>query len=274
VVARAIHDRSPRRSGPFVAINCAALVETLLESELFGYEKGAFTGAARTRPGKFESADGGTLFLDEIGDLSPALQAKILRVLQDRTFYRVGGTRPITVDARLLAATHRDLAQAIRESRFREDLYYRLSVVTIRVPPLRERLEDIPILVLHFLDRVRAKTRTRVRSVSEGALEVLKGYAWPGNVRELENVIERAAILTDGDRIEVGSLPEEIRNPRSQPESELPVNLEEAEKVCIARALRITGGKKGEAAKLLGISWPTLNKKLKDYGLESGGGQG
>ena len=268
VLARAIHDASPRRSGPFVPLNCAALVESLLESELFGHEKGAFTGAVRARPGRIETAEGGTLFLDEIGELSPAFQAKLLRVLQDRTFYRVGGTQLIRVDTRFVAATNRDLQAAIRESRFREDLYYRLSVVSIRIPPLRERPGDIPLLAHHFLERVRQRTKRAIRSISEGALESLRAYGWPGNVRELENVIERAAILADGESIDERALPAEIRTPSPAPPGELPVNLEEAEKVCIRRALELTGGKKGEAAKLLGISWPTLNKKIKKYGLD------
>ncbi len=269
VLARLIHTVSGRREGPFVALNCAALVETLLESELFGYEKGAFTGAQRARPGKFESAQGGTLFLDEIGELSPGFQSKLLRVLQERTFYRVGGTVPIRVDVRIVAATNQDLQKAIKEGRFREDLYYRIGVVTIAIPPLRDRKDDIPLLAHHFLERVRKRTKKIIRGIAAPALEALGRYAWPGNVRELENVIERAAILSDGTILEEKALPLEIRHPASAPPPEgFPVNLEEAEKMCVRRALEITGGKKGEAAKLLGVSWPTLNKKLRDYGLE------
>ncbi len=268
VLARAIHERSARPGGPFVALNCAAIVETLLESELFGYEKGAFTGAHRARPGKFEAAEGGTLFLDEIGELSPGFQAKLLRVLEDRTFFRVGGTVPIRVDVRVVAATNRDLQKAIRDSAFREDLYYRLAVVTIVIPPLRERRDDLPLLAHHFLESVRRRTKKSVRAISQEALEALARYPWPGNVRELENVIERAVILADGDTLEEKALPAEIREPRAAQPEETPIRLEDAEKGCIRRALEKTGGKKGEASKLLGISWPTLNKKIREYGLQ------
>ncbi len=263
LVARLVHDRSPRRGGPFVAINCAALVETLLESELFGHEKGAFTGAVKMTPGKFEIANGGTVFLDEIGELSPGLQAKLLRVLQEKTFYRVGGTRAITADARIVAATNRELARAVKEGKFREDLYYRLSVVAVTIPPLRARKADVATLARSFVERLGAKLKKPKLALSKRAVDALTSYSWPGNVRELENVLERAAILSD-DAIDSVMLPQgEARV------DEMPINLDAMEKICIERALRKTGGKKGEAAELLGISWPTLNKKIRDYGIGS-----
>ncbi len=266
--ARLVHDRSRRHAGPFVPINCAAITETLLESELFGYEKGAFTGAVKTQQGKFETAAGGTLFLDEIGELSQALQAKLLRFLQDRTYFRVGGAKPRSVDVRIVAATNRDLAKAMKGGQFREDLYYRLSVVTIAIPALRERREDVPVLARHLLDKIRVRLKKPVREFASDAMDALVKYAWPGNVRELENVIERASILSDGPKIELAMLPVEVRTPSAAPVGEMPIDLEEMEKICVRRALEKTGGKKGEAAQLLGISWPTLNKKLKDYGIE------
>ncbi len=266
--ARLVHDRSRRRTGPFATINCAAITETLLESELFGHEKGAFTGAVKTQPGKVETAAGGTLFLDEIGEISGALQAKLLRFLQDRSFFRVGGTKPRTVDARIVAATNRDLAKAIKAGQFREDLYYRLSVVALTIPPLRDRRADIPAIARHLLERARTRIGKPVREFAPAAMDALTAYAWPGNVRELENVVERAVILSDGASIEAAALPAEVRSPSSAPAGELPINLDEMEKLCVQRALQRTGGKKGEAAQLLGISWPTLNKKLKDYGIE------
>ncbi|MHC4606564.1 MAG: sigma 54-interacting transcriptional regulator [Planctomycetota bacterium] len=271
LVARRIHEASPRARGPFVAINCAALVETLLESELFGHEKGAFTGAVRRRKGKFESADGGTIFLDEIGDISPALQVKLLRVLQERRFFRVGGQQSVEVDVRIVAATNRELKQAIAEGRFREDLFYRLGVVTVTMPPLRQRRADIPLLVYHFLERVRERTKKAVTAAVPDAMDALVRYGWPGNVRELENVIERAVLLTDGNALALEALPAEIRGaeePEVVAEDGWPVRIEEAEKLCVMRALQQTGGKKGEAAKLLGVSWPTLNKKIRRFGLD------
>ena len=199
LVARAIHSNSPRAERPFVAINCAAITETLLESELFGHERGAFTGAIAQKKGRLETADGGTVLLDEIGELSPALQAKLLRVLQEREFERVGGTRSIAVDFRLVAATNRDLEQAIAAGTFRRDLYYRLNVVSLAVPPLRERPEDIPLLANHFARRHAANMKRRVTGVSPEALACLMAYDWPGNVRELENAIERAVVLGSTD---------------------------------------------------------------------------
>ncbi len=201
VFSHAIHRWSPRKDRPFVIVNCVALSESLLESELFGHEKGAFTGAHQAKRGKFELAHGGTVFLDEIGDMAPALQAKLLRVLQDHTFERVGGTRPLRADIRVIAATNRDLERAVREGRFREDLFYRLNVVTITLPPLRDRREDIPALAAHFVAKYAAETKRAVRGITKDAMARLAGHAWPGNVRELANVIERAVVLCGGDHI-------------------------------------------------------------------------
>jgi len=207
LVARSIHERSPRRTRPFVAVNCAALLETLLESELFGYEKGAFTGAAARKEGRFELADGGTLFLDEVADLSIVTQPKILRVLQEGEFERVGGTKTIRVDVRIVTATNQDLGHMVRDKRFREDLYYRLNVITVNVPPLRERREDIRVLAQHFLRVYAAKNNRRLDGLSDEAVRRLEAYAWPGNVRELENVIERGVVLARGSVIELTDLP-------------------------------------------------------------------
>jgi transcriptional regulator with GAF, ATPase, and Fis domain len=210
LIANGIHHGSPRRSRPFIKVNCAALPETLLESELFGYERGAFTGAVARKEGRFELADGGTLFLDEIGDLSPATQAKLLRVLQEGEFERLGGTRTLRVDVRLVAATHTDLAALVQDRRFREDLFYRLNVITIRIPPLRDRREDIPLLAQHFLRRFAAKNAKGIAGFTDEALDLLETYAWPGNVRELENVIERAVVLTRSSMISPADLPETL----------------------------------------------------------------
>ncbi|MGH7276939.1 MAG: sigma-54-dependent transcriptional regulator, partial [Candidatus Rokuibacteriota bacterium] len=217
LVARAIHERSARRKGPFVAVNCAALPETLLESELFGYEKGAFTGAAGRKEGRFELADGGTLFLDEVSDLSPVTQPKILRVLQEGEFERLGGTKTLRVDVRIVTATNQELAQMVKEKRFREDLYYRLNVITIRVPPLRERYEDVRVLAQHFLRIYAAKNGRKLEGFSAEAIERLEAYAWPGNVRELENLVERSVVLARKDRIDAEDLPEEIAGVKRAP---------------------------------------------------------
>lgn len=214
LIARAIHFNSPRREKPFISVSCSALPESLLESELFGHERGAFTGAYALRKGRFELADGGTLFLDEVGEMSPALQVKLLRVLQEMDFERVGGTRTIHVDARVVAATNRDLRCDVEQGRFREDLYYRLRVVQIEVPPLRERRDDIPLLVHHFLGKAAEANRVSVKRVSEQALNLLYQYEWTGNVRELENVVERAVILSSGEEISPQDLPDEIRQGR------------------------------------------------------------
>jgi DNA-binding NtrC family response regulator len=278
LVARAIHYRSDRMDKPLVPINCAAIPSDLLESELFGYEKGAFTGAHRTKIGRFEYANGGTLFLDEIGEMSPQLQVKLLRVLQEKSFERLGGVRPIQVDVRIIAATNRDLEKAIEEGKFREDLYYRLSVIPIRIPPLRERKEDIPLLVEHFLEKFNTEKGRSVSGVSPKAMEKLTEYSWPGNVRELENLIERLVVLKRTGTIEVEDLPEKIRfGPARDPLGaivlpEEGIRLEETihrlERELILQALRRTRGVKKEAAELLGMKRTTLIQKMKRNKIE------
>jgi two-component system, NtrC family, response regulator HydG len=266
LVARTIHERSGRRAGPFVAVNCAALPETLLESELFGYEKGAFTGAAGRKEGRFELANGGTLFLDEVADLSLVTQPKILRVLQEGEFERLGATRSIQVDVRILAATNQDLADMVKDKRFREDLYYRLNVITVRVPPLRERHEDIRVLAQHYLRVYAAKNGRKLEGFSNEALERLESYAWPGNVRELENLIERTVLLARKDRIDAEDLPEEVagvkRPPRDAILELVGTPLADIEQRLLDETLRITGGNKTQAAKLLGIDVRTVARKL------------
>ena len=266
LVARTIHERSGRRNGPFVAVNCAALPETLLESELFGYEKGAFTGAASRKEGRFELASSGTLFLDEVADLSLVTQPKILRVLQEGEFERLGGTRTIQVDVRIVAATNQDLSDMVKEKRFREDLYYRLNVITVRVPPLRERHEDIRLLAQHYLRVYAAKNGRKLEGFSNEALERLESYAWPGNVRELENLIERSVLLARKDRIDAEDLPEEVagvkRPPRDAILGLVGTPLAEIEQRLLDETLRITGGNKTQAAKLLGIDVRTVARKL------------
>ena len=266
LVAKTIHARSARRKGPFVAVNCAALPETLLESELFGYEKGAFTGAAGRKEGRFELADGGTLFLDEVADLSPVTQPKILRVLQEGEFERLGGTRTLRVDVRIVAATNQDLAQMVREKRFREDLYYRLNVITINVPPLRERREDIHVLAQHFLRMYAAKNNRKLEGFTDEALRRLEAYAWPGNVRELENVIERGVVLARSAQMDVADLPPEIAGATPLPEGVLSVRigtpLAEVEQRLLEETLRVTKGNKTLTARLLGIDPRTVSRKL------------
>jgi two-component system response regulator HydG len=266
LVARTIHQRSPRRSGPFVAVNCAALPETLLESELFGYERGAFTGAAGRKEGRFELADGGTLFLDEVADLSPVTQPKILRVLQEGEFERLGGTRTLRVDVRFVAATNQDLGQMVKDKRFREDLYYRLNVITITVPPLRERREDIRLLAQHFVRVYAAKNNRALEGLTDEALGRLEGYSWPGNVRELENVIERGVVLARGPLVDVADLPEEIAGATPLPEGVLSIRigtpLAEVEARLLEETLRVTGGNKTLTARLLGIDPRTVSRKL------------
>jgi two-component system, NtrC family, response regulator HydG len=266
--ASKIHERSARRRGPFVAVNCAALPEQLLESELFGFEKGAFTGAVARKEGRFELADGGTLFLDEVADLSPVTQPKILRVLQEGEFERLGGTKTIEVDVRVIAATNQDLAQLVREKekRFREDLYYRLNVITIRVPPLRERREDIRLLAQHFVSFYATKNNRKLEGLTEDALKRLEAYAWPGNVRELENVIERGVVLARGSVIDVTDLPEEVSGATPIPEGMLSIRigtpLAEVEQRLLDETLRITRGNKTLTARLLGIDPRTVSRKL------------
>jgi two-component system NtrC family response regulator len=274
LIARAIHFNSRRAAGPLVTLNCAALPEQLLESELFGHEKGAFTGAVAQRKGRFELADGGSIFLDEIGDLTPALQVKLLRVLQERQFERLGGTRTLTVDVRILAATHRNLEQAMRDGTFREDLYYRLNVVVIQIPPLRERREDIAALLDHFLLRFAAKNRREVTGITAAARDALLRYDYPGNVRELENVVERAVLLCRGRVIDLEDLPVVLRpDERGTAEAEprsLPALVESIERQAIRAALERHGGIQTQAAEELGISERVLRYKLRKYGLTGG----
>jgi DNA-binding NtrC family response regulator len=269
LVAHALHGLSPQSRGPFVAVHCAALSQNLLESELFGHEKGAFTGAAERRRGRFEMADGGTLFLDEIGEVDPRVQVKILRALEERAFERVGGQETLQVDVRLIAATNRDLRQLVEEGRFREDLFYRLYVVVIRIPPLRERAADIPLLVRHFLSALAAENAKKIEGITPDALDVLCGYSWPGNVRELRNTVEHMVVLSRGDKLTLRDIPAALRD-RAQPRAVAPGGegtLENMEKRMIAETLRSEGGSRTRAAEQLGISRRTLHRKLNEYGL-------
>jgi Nif-specific regulatory protein len=306
LVARAVHYNSDRRAGPFICVNCAALTESLLESELFGHEKGAFTGAVAQKAGKFEQSDGGTLFLDEIGEMHPDLQAKFLRVLEGQPFERVGGGKAITVDVRVVTATNRNLEQAVREGHFRSDLYYRLQVIEVRIPPLREHPEDIVLIAHHFLQRFARKARVRVRGFSREALDILQRHHWPGNVRELRNVVERAVILTDHDLL----LPEDITlshvelgpqrdPPPAEPAGERPTEpgpvgerssagaidvsaavtrilqdewtLDELDDRYIHAVLERWNWNKSQAARVLGIERTTLDRRLKRYGRQRPG---
>jgi two-component system response regulator HydG len=273
LVARAIHEQSPRIGGPFVVVNCAALPESILESELFGYEKGAFTGASQRKEGRIERAHLGTLFLDEVGELTPAVQAKLLRVLQEGEFERLGGTETLSVDFRLVAATNRDLETSVREQTFREDLYYRLNVIGIHLPPLRDRPEDILLVADHFARLYAEKNKKTVHGFTEEAREALIRYRWPGNVRELENVIERAIVLTKNSTIDMRDLPgpvqaggsggrEGIRRDGAKVVIPVGTKLEEVERVLIKETLKETGGDKSLAAQLLGIAARTIYRKL------------
>ena len=270
LVASALHHKSLRSSGPFVKVNCAALAETLLESELFGHERGAFTGADRRREGRFVQAHGGTLFLDEIGETSPAMQAKLLRVLQEHELQRVGGQETIRVDVRIIVATNRDLEEEVAAGRFREDLYYRLNVVELEVPPLRDRHGDIPLLATYFLHRFADKNNRAVSGITPECMDILNRYPWPGNVRELEHCIERGVILMRGDYLDVNALPLAVQRwaganePRETGE---PSTLKEAEKALILKTLEETGGNRSEAARRLQITRKTLLNKLKSYGI-------
>jgi DNA-binding NtrC family response regulator len=268
LMAQAIHQQSPRARGPFLAINCSGFQDQLLESELFGHERGAFTGATGLKQGLFEVAGQGTLFLDEVAEMSPAMQAKLLQVLDSRDFRRVGGTRVHRADVRIIAATNKDLAQEVQAACFREDLYYRLNVVSLAIPPLRERKEDIPLLIEHFLKQF-GTSYTR-KTLSPEALQLLTDYAWPGNVRELGNLVERLVILTPGDLIGPEDLPPAFRASQGAPPlpPRGPVSLAEMERAHVARILAETGGRKLQAARLLGIDIKTLNKKIKDYRIE------
>ena len=281
--ARALHALSGRAAGPFIAINCAAIPDTLLEAELFGYEKGAFTGATQRKPGRFELAQRGTLFLDEVGELPLALQAKLLRAIETKRFERLGGTSTIQVDVRLVAATNRGLRQAVASRQFREDLYFRLSVFPVMIPPLRDRPEDIPLLARHFVERTCSELGRKPLAITERATEMLSGYAWPGNVRELQNALERAVILAEGDTIQPGHL--NLVNhlvsatPATDPWDAVNLDgslaeasarvLAEVERRKIQRALKDAGGDKGRAADLLQIGYKTLLAKMRDLGLES-----
>lgn len=273
LIAKAIHYNSYRRDNPMVVINCGAIPEELLESELFGHEKGAFTGAHKMRVGRFELANGGTIFLDEIGDMSPNLQVKLLRVLQEQKFERVGGTRTLEIDVRIIAATNKNLINAVNQGTFRQDLYYRLNVIPIRVPPLRHRKSDIPLLIDFFLKRIDPRKRNGISGFSSEATDVLAAYDWPGNVRELENMVERMSILANGDKVDMEDIPESIKGKAGRVESievTIPKDgivfdqaVEEYEKKLILEALNETNWVKTKAAKLLNINRTTLIEKMK-----------
>ena len=271
LIARTIVARSERAGRAFLAVNCGAFQDELLESELFGHEKGAFTGAVSQKHGLFEVADGGTLFLDEVGEMSTAMQAKLLRVLEDGEIRRVGGTRVLKVNVRVLAATNKDLAQEVEGGRFRKDLFYRLNVLSLGLPPLRERPEDIPLLIAHFMGRQAG--RRPPKRLSEEVLALLIRYAWPGNVRELENLVERLVVFSEGEVIEAADLPPAIRTPAPAPPSAAagplePQSLKEVERLHIAKILAQTGGNKSRAARVLGIDVKTLASKIRAYGLD------
>ncbi|MFO0692144.1 MAG: sigma-54 dependent transcriptional regulator [Polyangiales bacterium] len=272
LIAAAIHHNSPRKPKPFIRLNCAALAESLLESELFGHEKGSFTGAAGRREGRFKQADGGTLFLDEISEVPLAVQVKLLRFLQERQFERVGGNETLTVDVRIVAATNRDLKQCVAAGTFREDLYYRLNVVTLEVPPLRARKSDIPVLAHHFLRKYAEENGVEVEGFTDGALRSLLAYPWPGNVRELENAIERAVVLTEGKLIQEEHLP---TTSGQKVQSDLGllipgITMAELERMAIEQTLAAVAGSTAKAAEILGISRRTIQYRLKEWALESG----
>jgi len=270
LAARMLHDLSPRAAGPFVPVNCAAIPETILESELFGYEKGAFTGATARKEGRFERAHGGTLFLDEVGEMPAGLQVKLLRFLQDGLVERLGGTQPVQVDARIVAASNKDLAAEVKAGRFRDDLYYRLHVVSVRMPPLRERAEDVPLLASAFLRRLAEKNEKTLSGFTPAAMAALEAFGWPGNVRELEHAVEHAVVLCRGEAIDVGDLPEAVRAASPRPAGaaagtiSLPVGtpMEEVERIVIRETLRHTRGDKNLAARILGIAARTIYRKL------------
>ena len=266
LIARAIHMLSLRKEKPFVVANCSAYVETLLESELFGHEKGSFTGAIRRKKGRFELTDGGTIFLDEIGEITPPSQLLLLRVLQEKKFERVGGEETIGVDVRIIAATNRDLNKEMMEGRFREDLYYRLNVIPLIVPPLRERKDDIPLLAKHFLDISSSSNKKAIRGFSEGVMQIILSYNWPGNVRELQNVVEHAVILAKGEIITENDLPQNLRGTISRAEGQT-MSLKETEKNLILRVLKDMRRNKYQAAKKLGITRSTLYGKMRKHGI-------
>ena len=268
LLARAVHAESPRSAAPFVAVSCAALTETLLESELFGHEKGAFTGAAQRRRGTFETAQGGTLFLDEIGDISPKLQVDLLRVLETRKFCRVGGNEPVTVDVRIIAATNKDLQKAVASGEFRDDLFYRLNVIPITLPPLRDRREDIPLLVDHFLDQMSAELGRKTDGISRDAMAMLMSYPFPGNVRELRNIVERAMVCASGPILQVADFGiADAAAPAA------PASLEDVERRHITAILEHCGGNVSQAARILEIDRVTLYNKIKKYGLREPAGK-
>ena len=266
ILARALHELSPRREHDFIAINCAAIPDTLLESELFGYERGAFTGASKQTKGKLEFANNGTLFLDEIGDLPSSLQAKLLRFLQERVIERVGGREEIAVDTRVICATHQDLSAQIRDARFREDLYYRISEVSVLIPPLRDRLGDTVLIARALLAQMADMHRGRIKDFSDGAVKAMQGYGWPGNVRELENRVKRAVIMADGRYIEPGDLELEALGETRMPT--LKECREEAEASAIRRALAVADGQVNRASELLGVSRPTVYHLMKKYDIQ------
>ena len=268
LIAAAIHYHSPRKDQRFLALNCAALSETLLESQLFGHIKGAFTGAVQAQKGLLEETDQGTLFLDEVGELSPALQAKLLRVLQEGEFIPVGANKSKRVDVRFVAATNKNLQQEVAAGNFRDDLYYRLNVISIELPPLRERPEDIEPLTEHFLQKIAVKSRRQVAGIDAAALQALKSYHWPGNVRELENVMERCSILARGGMISVDQLPFSLTESKPPARQNQSLNLRETERLQVIRALRQTGWNKSKTAELLGVTRKTIDRKIKDFALD------
>ena len=269
LVARAIHSSSPRSKHPFIALSCASLPESLLESELYGYEKGAFTGAVSSKAGRFEIADGGTLFLDEIGEISPKIQVNLLRVLEERKFHRVGGLKDVSVDVRILSATNRDLKKMIEEGLFREDLYFRLNVISLQLPPLRERAVDIPLLVEHFLRKYAIENQKEIDRVSEEAIKVLLKYSWPGNVRELENCIERAVVVSQGNVITTDMFPDHLRESasHSQPALAGHQTLKEMEMLYIRKVLEDNDWNIKRSAEMLGIDRSGLYNKIKRFGI-------
>ena len=271
LIAGAVHYNSARARGPFVKLNCAAITESLMESELFGHEKGSFTGADRRKEGRFVQASGGSLFLDEVSEMPLNMQVKLLRVLQEREVTRVGGDEVVPIDVRLIAATNRDLAEAVQSGQFREDLYYRLNVIMLPLPSLRQRREDIPLLAQHFLGQYSERNNRSIKGFTPQAMDRLNRYDWPGNVREMMNIVERAVVLARGDHIELCDLPPPLCEPPAAPEAAIPdagtASLEEVEKATILQTLNMVDGNKSEAARRLGVTRKTLHAKLKKYGV-------
>lgn len=267
LVAHAVHDKSPRKEKPFVVVHCAALSESLLESELFGFEKGAFTGAEAQHKGRFELADGGTIFLDEIGEINPATQVKLLRVLQEKKFERVGGEKTIETDVRIVAATNRNLEEEVKAGRFREDLYYRLNVVRIEMPPLRERKDDIPLLMHSFLREFNIENEKNIKGFDNRAKSAMLKYSWPGNIRELKNCVESAVVMCSGEEIRLEDLPDSVQLKGAEQVISIPIGLpmDEAEKIIIQENLAANNGNKSKTADVLGIGRKTLHRKLEEY---------